>query len=144
MRAADDQSLPREQVGFRVEVIVQGEHILRALIVTVLQALFAYGDELAFVAGGPAALGEPVDRGIPEDVLFAVHDPLDIGLQVVVFLDRNGLFEIADREGFGKIVFTSELGILSGGDQMLQNLPLDCNWVVNPFLYTSQTQSRKS
>src|SRR5580658_6701724 len=111
---------------------------------TVLQTFLAHRDEFALVAGRAAAFGKPADRGIPEDVLLPVHDPLDIRLQVVIFLDRNRIFELPDRKSLGKIILPSELRILPGGDQILQDLPLDLNRVVYPFFYTSQTQPRKS
>src|SRR5258708_39188378 len=119
MAAPDDQSLAGEQIGFGIEMVIHREDILGSLVMTVLQTLFADGDELAFVAGSAAALGEPIDRSVPEDILFSVHDTLDIWLQVVVLVNGYRLFEVAQGEGFGEIVFAAKLSILGGSDEML-------------------------
>ena len=116
-----------------MKIIVHGQHILGAFIMTILQALLAYRDKLALVAGSAAALGEPRDRRIPEDILFPVHDTLDIRLQIIIFMNRNGLFEITDGECFGEIIFPAELSILRGSHQVLQHLTLHRDGIVYPF-----------
>ena len=59
----------------------------------IFQAFLTYRDKLAFIAGSTAAFGEPADRRIPEDILLAIHDALDIGLYAFVILDGNCLLE---------------------------------------------------
>src|SRR6185312_13646631 len=144
MAAADDETFSCQQIGVRIEVIVHGQYVLRALIMAVLEAFFADGDEFAFVAGGTAAFGKPVDRGIPENVLFPVHDPLDVGLQIVVLMYGHGLFVFADGKDLRKIVFTSEFRVLSRCDEMLQHLPLYGDRMLHPMLNAAKTQSGES
>jgi hypothetical protein len=110
----------------------------------VLQTLFAHGDELAFIAGRAAAFGEPVNWGIPQDILFPVHDPLDIGLEIVVFVDGHRLFEFAKRKDPRKIVFTPELRVLCGGNQVLQDFALHGYGIMHPMFDAAQAKSGKS
>ena len=94
MASADNQSFSGEQIGFRISIIIHGEHIFRSPKMTILKAFFADRNEFAFITGGATAFRKPVDRGIPEQIFFTLHDALDIGFQVVVLVDGNGFFKI--------------------------------------------------
>jgi hypothetical protein len=66
--------------------------------VTVFQAFFTDRDKLTFIAGGSAAFCKPKDGRIPQNILFAFHNTLDIGLHIIVFMNRDRLFERTDSK----------------------------------------------
>src|ERR1700753_874207 len=112
MATTYDEYLPGQQVRIGIEIIVHRQHILCTLIMTVVQAFFAHRDKLAFIIGGTAAFCKPVNRCIPKDILFAVHDAMDIGLEVIVLVNRDGVFKFLYRKQAREIVFSSKFGVL--------------------------------
>src|SRR5689334_16283970 len=99
---------------------------------TIVQALIADRDEFAFIAGSTAAFGKPVNRSVPKDILLAFHDTFDIRLQVVVFMNRNGGFEITDIKKTGETVFPAKLGVLGRSNDILQYFPLGVQGIILP------------
>jgi len=76
--------------------------------------------------------------------LFPVHDPLYIGLEIVVFVDGHGLFKFAKRKDLGKIVLAPELRVLCGSNQVLQDFALYGYWIMHPMFDAAQAKSGKS
>src|SRR5215213_5128890 len=94
MAAANDKAFAGEQFRIGIAAVIQRHYVFGRFVVAVLQAFIAYGNEFAFIAGGAAAFSEPVYRSIPKYVLLPIHNALDVGLQVVVFMNRDGLLEL--------------------------------------------------
>src|SRR5688572_11692659 len=99
---------------------------------TIFQALFADGDELAFIARGATAFGKPIYRSVPENVLLAIHDPFDIRFHILVFMNRNSFLECFYVEQFTETVFPAKLRVLCGSNKVLQYFPLRIQRVVLP------------
>lgn len=110
---------------------------------SVLQAFLTDGNEFAFIAGGTAAFGKPEDRSIPQHILFALHDALDIGLDVVVFMNGNRFFESFYIKKPVEIIFPAKLGVLGRGHQVLQYFPLGIERILLPGINTPETHTGK-
>ena len=109
----------------------------------VCQTFITDGNEFTFITGSTTAFGTPVNRRIPQDILFPFHDTFDIRLQVIVFMDGYGRFEITDIKEIGKIMFTAKLGVLRGGNDILQYFPLGIEWIILPGFDTPEPRTGK-
>ena len=63
--AAITRPLPVSRSDSGLMIIVKRQHIFGGLVMAVFQAFFAYGNELAFIAGSAAAFGKPVNGRVP-------------------------------------------------------------------------------
>ena len=121
--------------------IIKGKHIFCCLEMPVFQAFLAYGDEFALVGSCSAAFGKPIDGGIPEQVLFACHDPFHIGFDVLVFVYGNSLFEGFCGEQFREFILPANFSELCCSDKVLQYLSLCRDGMLYPGFNAPGAQS---
>ena len=109
----------------------------------VLQTFLTDGDEFAFIAGSATAFGKPEDRGIPQHILFSLHDALDIGFDIVVFMNGYRFLKGFYIKQAVEIIFPAKLGVLGRCNQVLQHFPLGIEGILLPGIDTPETHTGK-
>jgi hypothetical protein len=107
----------------------------------VLKAFVGNGNEFAFIAGSAAAFGEPEYGSIPQEVLLTLHNTLNVGLQIFIFMNRHCLFEGPYIEQSRKIILSAKLSVLGRCNQVLQYLALGIGRVIFPPVYAPQAHA---
>ena len=108
----EDQPFPREEAAVGPVAQVDGHRVVAAPVMAPVQDLVGDGQELALVAGGPAAFGVPLDGRGPKDVPLALDHPVDVGLQVVVGLYGDPLPVVGVRADALVVVCLAPKGAL--------------------------------
>src|SRR5690349_15683736 len=110
---------------------------------TIFEAFFTDGNKLASIAGSTTAFSKPVYGCIPQYILFAIHDTLDVWLQIFIFVNGNCLFEGVNIKQFMKLVLSSKLGVLGGSNNVLQYFPLCVFRMIFPGFDTPKAHAGK-
>ena len=106
----------------------------------IIQRLFANGYELALIAGGAAAFGEPLDGGGPEYVLAALEDALYVWLQAFVVVDRYFFLIVADTVYMLEFVFLAVFGELRRAYKVIEHLLLRVYGIVHEVINSALAQ----
>src|SRR5690606_17309095 len=124
LAAPKPEALAGEELGILIVVQVQAEQVLAGFVMAILQGLGAHGNELALGIGGPGTLGEPFDRGGPEQFLFPPSGTFDQGGDVLIAHKGHPVAELLIVRQVLEPVFPTQKGILGKVHQLPEHLVL--------------------
>ena len=108
---AENQSFSGEKTAFGIDSQIDGNSIFPALIMSVLQRLFADRKEFAFIVGRSRRLGKPAYFRRPEQILLTGTQAGYIRFDFFVSLYGKAFFEIFISTNRGIVIFLSPFRI---------------------------------
>src|SRR6188768_1876133 len=91
----------------------------------------------------PRSFREILRFALPHHISLTFHDPIEVGLQVLIVAYGDVALEILISLDCGKIMVLSESGGSCSTDNVLHDLLLVSEWVQRPFFCFGSNQGSK-